>query len=253
MEAAADVLRIAWAELGYLEKASNKDLDSKTENAGKANYTKFARDLDAIYGWYNGPKQGFDWCAVFVEWCFIRAYGAELAKRVLPHSIYSAGCTQARAMYASAGRFSTTPKVGDQVFFYNSKGLVGHTGLVVAVDRDTITTIEGNTSAAAGVVANGGCVREKKYPITYNRIAGYGHPDYDALPKEPEPEKEDKPMTEERYQTLTEIERDCPWAAPTVQKLIRRQAILGDGTGLDLSRDMLRLLVINDRAGCYGD
>ena len=245
----ANVLQVATGEVGYLEKAGPKDLDSKTGNAGRANYTKYARDMDAIYGWYNGPKQGYDWCAVFVEWCFVQAYGASLARRVLPHSIYSAGCTQARAMYASAGRFSTTPKVGDQVFFYNSKGLVGHTGLVIAVDRDAITTIEGNTSAVSGVVANGGCVREKRYPITYNRIAGYGHPDYDALPKE----KEEPKKMEERYNTLQEIERDAPWGAPTVAKLLSHQSILGDGTGLDLSRDMLRLLVINDRAGCYGD
>lgn len=247
-----DVIKVAENEVGYLEKASNKNLDSKTANVGNANYTKYARDMDSIHGWYNGPKQGYDWCAVFVEWCFVKAYGEDLARKVLPHGIYSAGCTQAKAMYASCGRYSTTAKVGDQIFFYNSSGLVGHTGIVVAVDRDTVTTIEGNTSSSAGVVANGGCVRVKKYPITYNRIAGYGHPDYDALPTDTpqEPEKEDDTV-ETRYNTLTEIERDCPWAAPTVSKLIRMQAILGDGTGLDLSRDMLRLLVINERAGCY--
>lgn len=63
---------------------------------------------------------------------------------------------------------------------------------------------------------------------------------------------EEEINVEERYNTLTEIERDAPWAAPTVDKLIRRQALLGDGTGLDLSRDMLRILVIHDRMGLYG-
>lgn len=63
-------------------------------------------------------------------------------------------------------------------------------------------------------------------------------------------EKEDD-MKEPRYNTLAEIERDCPWALPTVEKLLARQAILGDGNGLNLSRDMLRLLVICDRAGAY--
>lgn len=32
-------------ELGYHEKMSNKDLDSKTGNSGNENYIKYARDL----------------------------------------------------------------------------------------------------------------------------------------------------------------------------------------------------------------
>lgn len=240
-----DVIRIAEAEEGYLEKASNACLDDKTANAGNANYTKYARDLDDIKGWYNGPKRGYDWCAVFVEWCFIRAFGVELARKVLPHGIYSAGCTQARAMYSAAGLLSDLPQFGDQAFFKNSAGQIVHTGLVVNLTKDTIQTVEGNTSSLAGVVPNGGCVRRKSYPRSYNRLAGFGHPRYTLLPGDEAP-------AETRYNTLTEIERDCPWAAPTVEKLIRQQAILGDGSGLDLSRDMLRLLVINDRAGCYG-
>lgn len=43
----------------------------------------------------------------------------------------------------------------------------------------TVYTVEGNTSSAAGVVSNGGCVREKSYPIGYASIAGYGRPAYD--------------------------------------------------------------------------
>lgn len=51
------VINIALAEEGYLEKKSNKDLDDKTANAGSANYTKFARDMDAIPGFYNGKSR----------------------------------------------------------------------------------------------------------------------------------------------------------------------------------------------------
>ena len=58
-----EVLRVAAAEVGYMEKASNHDLDSKTANAGNGNYTKYARDLwEAVPHFYQGPKQGFDWC-----------------------------------------------------------------------------------------------------------------------------------------------------------------------------------------------
>ena len=60
----------------------------------------------------------------------------------------------------------------------------------------------------------------------------------------------------ERYNTIDA----CPeWARPTVQKLIARGLISGNGmrdeagnpADMDLSRDMLRLLVINDRAGFF--
>ena len=39
------VLKIAEAEVGYLEKKTNADLDSKTKNAGYNNYTKYGRKI----------------------------------------------------------------------------------------------------------------------------------------------------------------------------------------------------------------
>lgn len=41
------------------------------------------------------------------------------------------------------------------------------------------------------------------------------------------------------------------WARPTVQKLIEKDALNGVGESLDLSLDMLRIFVVNDRAGLY--
>lgn len=52
-----------------------------------------------------------------------------------------------------------------------------------------------------------------------------------------------------RYNTVDE----CPeWARETVLKLISRGYLSGNGAGLDLSHDMVRLLVILDRAGVFG-
>lgn len=55
-------------------------------------------------------------------------------------------------------------------------------------------TVEGNTSGASGVIANGGGVCTKKYSLSYARIAGYGRPKYedDYVPTE---EKERAAMT----------------------------------------------------------
>lgn len=48
--------------------------------------------------------------------------------------------------------------------------------------------------------------------------------------------------------------KDIPdWALPTVKKLIANGSLKGDTAGnLNLSHDMLRMLVINDREGLYG-
>ena len=59
-QAVQRVLEIARAEIGYREKNSAAGLDDKTANAGGGNYTKYARDLDAIPGFYNGRTQSPD-------------------------------------------------------------------------------------------------------------------------------------------------------------------------------------------------
>ena len=118
---------------------------------------------------------------MFVDWCFVTAYGEANAKKLLcqPSKSCGAGCHFSRQYYKDKGQFYTTPKVGDQIFFYNSKKTeVGHTGLVYKVDNNYVYTIEGNTSSASGVVANGGAVEKKKYSLNYRLLAGYGRPNY---------------------------------------------------------------------------
>ena len=171
------VIGIARAEEGYLEKKSNSQLDDKTANAGANNYTKYARDLDNISGFYNGKKQGFPWCDVFVDWCFVQAFGVDRAKELLcqPSKSLGAGVGYSANYYKNKGQYHTSkPKAGDQIFFKN----FSHTGLVYKVDSTYVYTVEGNTSSTSGVVANGGCVREKKYKLGSSSVEGYGRPKY---------------------------------------------------------------------------
>lgn len=180
------LIEIAKAEEGYLEKKTNSQLDSKTANAGSGNYTKYARDLDNIKDFYNGKKNGYAWCDVFVDWCFVQAFGVDRAKALLlqPNKSLGAGCTYSKKYYKNNNQYHSTPKVGDQIFFKNSSGSVYHTGLVIDVDSKKVYTIEGNTSSAAGVVDNGGCVRIKSYTIGYKYIDGYGRPNFNEEVKE---------------------------------------------------------------------
>lgn len=62
----------------------------------------------------------------------------------------------------------------------------------------------------------------------------------------PDMEQEEKTVI---YQTLEEVPA---WAKPTVEKLLKKGYLTGTGQGLGLEHNMLRVLVINDRAGLYG-
>lgn len=50
------LLATARAEIGYIEKDTNAQLDDKTANAGDGNWNKYARDLDALGVVYNGKR-----------------------------------------------------------------------------------------------------------------------------------------------------------------------------------------------------
>ena len=212
---ASKVIKIAEAEVGYLEKASNKNLDSKTENAGYNNYTKYARDLHNA-GYYQASKQGYAWCDMFVDWCFLQLCGGDADKAqeiICQTGPYGAGCDFSAKYYKNKGRFYAEPKPGDQIFFWDSKNdRVGHTGLVYKVGSSYVYTIEGNTSSAAGVEANGGGVFAKKYKLTNSRIYGYGRPLYDE-----ETEKEETAKAE-TVKAESKKEVECTVNLPVLKK-----------------------------------
>lgn len=176
------VLNIALAEEGYLEKKSNSQLYDKTANAGSNNWTKYAADLDKIDGFYNGKKNGYAWCTMFVDWCFVQAFGATLAQKVLNQpggsSDYGAGVYWSAKYLMDKNRwFTSNPQPGDQIFLASSTDKWAHTALVYKVDSSRVYTIEGNTSAGNDVVIpNGGAVARKSYALGAAKITGYARP-----------------------------------------------------------------------------
>lgn len=173
---------IALGEVGYLEKQSRRQLYEKHTNPGDENYTKYAREMDILFCFYRGVKQGYPWCDVFVDWCFVQAYGVIAGRKLLCQPILSkgAGCRYSYGYYAQAGQLVDSPQEGDQIFF-RREGRICHTGLVTGVKDGRVYTVEGNTSDAEGIVANGGCVAQKSYALDDPGIAGYGRPDYAAV------------------------------------------------------------------------
>lgn len=150
MSAIDKLIQIAKNEIGYLEKASNSQLDSKTANAGENNYTKYWRDIKPDY-------QGQPWCAAFVSWCIMKAFGLDTAKKLLKHWPYVYCPTMADLF-----TLNSNPKVGDIVIFYRN-GVFAHTGIVIKVSGDRFWTVEGNTSGGSTIIANGGGVCQKSY------------------------------------------------------------------------------------------
>ena len=170
------VIATALREVGYHEKASDAFLDEPEQNAGNGNWTKYARDLDNIPGFYNGKKNGYDWCDIFVDWCFVRTYGAPIGLGLICQPVASAGagCQFSAQYYMSKGRFSQRPEVGDQIFF-SYGGEISHTGIVVEVNSSTIVTVEGNVD---------GQVKRCAYsPVNLN-IHGYGRPCWELYTEE---------------------------------------------------------------------
>ena len=223
---AKQLVAIAEAEIGYHEKASNANLDSKTANSGKGNYTKYSRDLFKA-GYYNGNKQSFDWCDQFTDWCFYQLCGKNKEKAEYLEcqtGNLGAGCGCSLKYYKAAGRFDKTPKVGDQIFFkYNlndASYTADHTGIVVRVTDKLVETIEGNS---------GNEVKRKAYQRNDKTIVGYGHPRYDAEPE--------KTVTKEVKTVKIEIpilrKGSTGEAVKTLQRLLRQlQYVNTDGKTL---------------------
>lgn len=195
------VIEYAKSQIGYHEKATNAELDDFYANSGSHNWNKYARDLDKLGNWYNGPKNIGDqghWCDIFVDACFVACYTAPIAMLLLCQPPYSAGagCMYSAQYYEQQGRFFVTgPQTGDQIFFDYGGG-INHTGIVTEVGRDYIKTVEGNSDDQ---------VQECTYQKNAGFIAGYGRPNWeisggDITPddpddQEPEPEPDTVELT----------------------------------------------------------
>lgn len=216
-----ELLAIACRELGYHE-GKNKD-------------NKYGR-------WFGLNNDA--WCLIFQQWCYAQA-GIPLP--------YKAASNSALLSWYERNQpecIVTEPVKGCLVIFDlpTTKARTEHVGMFESMSGQYITTIDGNTSAQND--ANGGYVnrrtREKKYVYRY------------IVPRGLAAESEEDDM--KRFNTMAEIRAYSKDAATAVQKLIKAKALggttgkrdaEGNPEGLNLSEDMLRTFVVNDRMGVY--
>lgn len=241
------IISVAEAEIGYLEKRSNNDLYDKTANAGSGNYTKYWAEIKPSY-------QGQPWCACFVTWCFVQAFGKDMAEKLLKHYPY-VYCPTMASLFA----LNANPKRGDIVIFKHG-GEFTHTGIVTSVDGDYFTTVEGNTSGGSTIIANGGAVCAKGYYNSNLPGTKFCTPDYSIVEEEltmaqyEELKAEIKTVKAENAALKTEItelktpmiynyiDNNMPqWAHEAVQWCVDNGVIVGTGDGLGLDDKDLKL------------
>lgn len=156
---------------GYLEKKSDAYLDDFKKNAGYNNYTKFARDVNS---WGQPGCQAQPWCAEYQFWKLVNVLGITRALQIMGGGFYN--CVSITNHAKSNGTWHSSPRTGALVIFRNGS----HVGSVRSFNGSVVYTNEGNTSSAAGVVANGGAVRNKSYAINDSEIDGYVWIDWDG-------------------------------------------------------------------------
>lgn len=193
--------------------------------------------------WYYGREvsgSAYPWCMAFVQWC------AHQAGVPLPVKTASCGALMRAAKTAGLWVGRDALQLGDIVIYdFPGGAATDHCGIVEHLASSGIVAIEGNTGSTSD--ADGGQVQRRTRAL--HTIVGAVRPKYDGgVDAAQEDTTAEEVETVPRYNTVAE----CPdWARETVQKLIDRGHLTGDRTGLDLSHDMVRILVVLDRAGVY--
>ncbi len=151
---------IALSQVGYKEGSLN-------------GYTASENNRCEYNRWYYGKNVSggsYPWCAVFISWC---AQAAGIPQNIIPKTAGARASggfydwSRAHGKYKYASQY--TPQVGDIAIFTWS-----HVGIVVGVNGNTVTVVEGNSSQAVS-----------KY--NYNthgsdgKIGGYFVPEYTEI------------------------------------------------------------------------
>jgi hypothetical protein len=142
---AARILEIALAEVGTIEEGDNL-----------TKYGKFTK------------ADGLPWCGSFCNWVLAQA-------GVKVHSVVSTPIGAHK--FKETSRWHEKPAIGDLAFMdfpHDGVDRISHVGIVVGIEGNTITTIEGNTSGT-GDQRNGGMVMIKQRTVG-KEVVGFGRP-----------------------------------------------------------------------------
>ena len=164
-------------EVGYIEKASALSLDSKTANRGDKNYTKYARDINAL-GLMGCQAQA--WCCTFQFWLEVQEFGVDRALKhwnMTRNTYVGYNCFATYNAFKKKNKVGATPKLGAIVIFNFS-----HAGRVIDIYTKNgvkyFTCLEGNTSSNL-LDRNGGQVTVKQRLFNDHTVKGFCYIDYE--------------------------------------------------------------------------
>ena len=175
------------------------------------------RNNDNPYGrWYGMNNQPY--CAMGLSWVAAQVGAAQLIGGRWAYCPYWA------AWFRSNGLWSTTPTVGDIVFFDWSgerrPGREAHVGVVVKAGPSTIETVEFNTVPGSGNQSDGGGVFVRSRALS--TTVGFGRPRW-------APEAAVRPLPVSGHPVLVV---DGVWGVRTTARLRQVLGVPGSG-GLD--------------------
>lgn len=193
------------------------------------------------------------WCAATVTAAGIKAGLSDII-------FGECSCSAMIELYKAAGRWQEddtyVPQIGDIVMYdwddgkdyvvTDNTGAPDHTGYVTDILGTDMSIAEGNKSGAVGYRA---------LQVNGRYIRGYCLPDYGSMAAE-DKDEEDEEMAK-RYERLSDIPANYDFRN-IVDDLMTAGIIGGDGSDpdgnndvIDLSHDMVRMLVFEYRAGVY--
>lgn len=176
------LIQLGKSEEGYIEKASDYQLNNKTANKGSNNYTKYARDVNAagLMG-----CQGQPWCCTLQFWLEMHEFGLNTALshwNMTKSTYVGYNCFATYNAFKQAGKVGMTPKLGAVVIFDFS-----HAGRVINIysknGQKWWDCLEGNTSSNLSD-RNGGQVKIKTRPWNDSSVKGFCYIDYEKESQE---------------------------------------------------------------------
>lgn len=163
------------------------------------------------YPWFNGKKNGYPWCSLWVCWLFCQneILGYERARTFLgcpkPADNCAAGVPYLW-QYLKNRKWQVDKKsgqAGDIIFFNTSSAKCGHVGIIEKVDASKYYCIEGNKSNQ---------VKRCSYSRTSATIYGLMRPAWSEIDPKEEPKPEEptpvvieppKPVVYPKYKVKT--------------------------------------------------
>lgn len=164
---ASELIKKAASQVGYREKGTNK--------------TKYGEYFDTkppkgAWQFFNGHKNGTEWCSLFVHWNYCQLEDPEKvrvrmgepkdgSKNCAAGVLYFYRYMQAKGLIVNKKK----GKPGD-IIFLNTKKKPGHVGIIEKVTTLSYKTIEGNASNK---------VKRKSYLKISSKIFALGRYPYD--------------------------------------------------------------------------